>query len=307
MRVLTLLIVIPLCLPWLGCATKVDEMGLAEWGASTEPLPDGWAPTIVNSIGMKLVLIPAGKFTMGSPRSEKDRDGDESGHRVEITRPFYMGAYLVTQQEYQKIMSQDPYWVKKATPSWFSAEGVGHHQVNGMDTRRFPVDSVSHHGAESFCLILSDSPEEKKAGRVYRLPTEAEWEYACRGGAQDYTVFHCGNSLSPKQANFAGQLPYAAPEGQSVGRTTEVDAYPPNAFGLHDMHGNLWQWCADWYGPYPREPIKDPQGPPTGTQRVWRGNCWLRGGWIGRSAHRGRSEPGVGDIYYGFRVVCVSQ
>ncbi len=192
---------------------------------------------VTNSIGMKLALIPAGKFLMGSPKDEKDRLLAEEQHEVSITKPFYLGVYEVTQAEYEKVMENNP--------SCFSANGDGKYSVNDMDTSRFPVENVSWDDAVAFCKKLSELPEEKKAGRVYRLPTEAEWEYACRAGTK--TPFHYGDSLSSKQANFCGHFPYGgADKGPWLKRTAKVDTYAANAFGLYDMHGNVWEWCQDW-------------------------------------------------------------
>ena len=202
-------------------------------GIGTTPLPDVPArpeQDFTNSIGMRLVLIPAGKFIMGSPKDEKDRGDDEDQHEVEITKPFYLGVYTVTQAEYEKIM--------KTNPSWFSARGKGKDKVANVDTAQFPVEMVSWNDAVAFCKKLSELPEEKKAGRTYRLPTEAEWEYACRAGTS--TAFHFGNSLSSTQANFDGNYPYGkAGKGPYLGRTAKVDSYPANAFGLYDMHGGI--------------------------------------------------------------------
>src|SRR5262249_5007346 len=145
--------------------------------------------------------------------------------------------------------------------------------VAGKDTRNFPVENVSWHDAVAFCRKLSEREEEQKAGRVYHLPTEAEWEYACRGGAR--SPFHYGNALSSTQANFHGDYAYGnAAKGPSLERTTSVGSYDANAFGLYDMRGNVWEWCADWYGPYPAKPVQDPTGPATGAHRVVRGGSW---------------------------------
>src|SRR5436190_3995075 len=169
---------------------------------------------ITSSIGMKLVLIPKGKFRMGSPKTEKDRRDDEEQHEVEITKPFYLGANEVTQAEYEKVVGKNP--------SWFCSSGNGKNKVKGLSTGKFPVENVSYVEALEFCKKLSARAAEKKAGRVYRLPTEAEWEYACRGGASSkaYSVFHFGDSLSSKQANFDGRFPYGgAAEGPDLNRT----------------------------------------------------------------------------------------
>ena len=173
------------------------------WPGGEQPVPSLPAKVVEkpspskelrNSLGMKLMLIPKGTFTMGSPKEEKDRSDDEEQHEVEITQPFYMGATEVTQEQYEKVMGTNP--------SYFASTGDGKDKVQGLDTRRFPVESVSWKDAVEFCEKQSALPEEKKAGRLYRLPSEAEWEYACRGGATSSKPFHFGDTLSAG----AGQL-----------------------------------------------------------------------------------------------------
>ena len=145
------------------------------------------------------------------------------------------------------------------------------------------------------------------AGRAYRLPTEAEWEYACRGGANSSTPFSFGGSLSSTQANFDGDYPYGgAAREPYLQRTTAVGSYPPNAYGLFDMHGNVWEWCQDWFGPYSRKSVKDPTGASTGEHRVLRGGSWYNGGSDCRAACRVHDDPGSRDHDGGFRVVCVA-
>jgi formylglycine-generating enzyme required for sulfatase activity len=267
-------------------------------------------PEFDNSVRMKFVLIPAGKFQMGSPPEEADRAGNENPrHVVEISRPFYMGVYPVTQEEYQAVTGTNP--------SYFSPGGAGKDKVAGLDTRRFPVEQVSWNDAVAFCEKLSGLEREKKAGRTYRLPTEAEWEYACRAGTT--TRFSFGERISAKDANFDATQPYGGvnkevsygggEEGPSLGRTAAVGSYPKNAFGLYDMHGNVYQWCNDWHDEdyYRNSPGKDPPGPgggPSG-ERSMRGGNWGTPGWNCRAAARGRGVPNGGGNGVGFRVVCV--
>ncbi len=257
---------------------------------------------LANTIGMKLVLIPAGRFLMGSPASEANRYADEGPqHKVEITRPFYMGIYQVTQEEYQRVTGTNP--------SRFSSSGDGKGKVKGMDTRRFPVENVNWDDAVQFCRKLSEMAEEKKHGLVYRLPTEAEWEYSCRGGANRSTPFHFGATLSSTQANFDGNHPYGgAAKGPYLQRTTTVDSYPPNAWGLFDMHGNIREWCQDWYDwdYYENSPVNDPQGPEMGEARVLRGGSWFLPSRYCRSAVRFWVAPGDRVYLFGFRVVCAA-
>jgi formylglycine-generating enzyme required for sulfatase activity len=161
----------------------------------------------------------------------------------------------------------------------------------------------------AFCRRLSELAEEKSKGRAYRLPTEAEWEYVCRGGPlfkEPSPPFHFGNSLSATQANFNGNYPYGgAPKGPYLERTTQVGSYPPNPLGLYDLHGNVWEWCADWHDAeyYRRSPRQNPQGPEKGERRVLRGGSWGFYGSYCRAAYRYDLAPGVRYISSGFRVV----
>jgi formylglycine-generating enzyme required for sulfatase activity len=278
------------------------EPGRAELRRLLEALPGEEAPReVTNSIGMKLVLILPGKFSMGSPRDEANRYGSEGPtHEVEITKPFYLGIYPVTQEEYRKVMGTNP--------SHLCASGGGKDKLKdaALDTKRFPVESVSWEDAVAFCKKLSALPAEKAAGRVYRLPTEAEWEYACRAGTT--TAFAFGDALSSTQANFDGAQPYGgAKKGPALGRTCPVGSYKANAWGLHDMHGNIWEWCNDWQDAsyYGTGPMKDPQGPATGKTRVSRGGAWGFGATHCRSAYRGHDDPAGRYNNTGMRVVCV--
>jgi formylglycine-generating enzyme required for sulfatase activity len=256
--------------------------------------------TITNAIGMKLVLVPAGKFTMGSPKAEWARGEDEAEHPVEITRPYYIGAHLVTQEEYARVTGRNP--------SWFSGRGFARQKVMDLETGRFPVENVSWRDARQFCAKLTDLDRKAGKARAYRLPTEAEWEYACREAGKSRTPFHCGTTLGSKQANFDGTFPYGGAEkGPYLARPSKVGSYQPNKLGLFDMHGNVWQWCQDRYGKdyYATSPVRDPQGPGEGTTCVLRGGCWCYNGSDCRSAYRGNEAPGFRDGTIGFRVVCV--
>jgi formylglycine-generating enzyme required for sulfatase activity len=252
------------------------------------PAPVAAPKKLTNSIKMKLVRIPAGKFMMGSPNDEKERQNNEGPrHEVEITKAFYLGAYEVTQAQYKKVIGKNP--------SAFSATGSHAHQVRGVVTDDFPVDTVSLQDAVDFCKKLSALPAEKGARRVYRIPSEAEWEYACRAGTT--TAFHFGATLATTQANAGG----------TQNRPVRVGSYKPNAWGLYDMHGNVWEWVADWHDPnyYTRSPKKDPLNTnPSGTRLV-RGGAWTHTtGWA-RSAIRGQIHGGSGSYYHiGFRVAC---
>ncbi|TVS21096.1 MAG: formylglycine-generating enzyme family protein [Planctomycetaceae bacterium] len=255
---------------------------------------------LTNSIGMKLRLIPPGEFMMGSP--EWDEEGRESKegpqHLVRITRPFYFGVYEVTQGEYERVMGTNP--------SAFSQEGARSEWVSGMDTSRFPVDQVSWEEAVEFCRRLSALPAERSAGRKYRLPTEAEWEYACRAGTT--TPFHFGSVLDGQQANCNASFPYGTRgEGRWLGRPTAVGSYRPNGFGLFDMHGNVREWCADWadwadwYDPhyYAISPVNDPTGPSSGWIHVSRGGSWSDIARSCRSAARNEGTSAGFRVCYG--------
>jgi formylglycine-generating enzyme required for sulfatase activity len=249
---------------------------------------------ITNSIGIQFVRIPAGSFLMGSPKTEEGRYDDEEQHEVKLTKAFHLGAFEVTQAQYEKIMG--------ANPSHFSAKGEGKARVKDQNTSKFPVEQVSWTQAKEFCKKLSDQPAEKKAGRVYRLASEAEWEYACRAGTK--TPVHYGGSLNI-QANFCGLAPYPlrGKRGYDEGNTRDIGCYDANAFGLFDMHGNVHEWCEDWYGPYASAKQVDPRGPETGKERVFRGGCWLSTGRACRSAQRAKLGPDETHFGVGFRVV----
>ncbi|MFC1793565.1 formylglycine-generating enzyme family protein [Planctomycetota bacterium] len=226
-----------------------------------------------NGVIMEFVLIPAGKFEMGSPSTESDRGNNEGPvHWVIISRPFYMGKYEVTQEQY--------YVVAKYKPSRFKQEGR-------------PVENVSWDQADRFCRKLS----EMKGG-TYRLPTEAEWEYACRAGSQG--IFCFGGGITYSQIEQ-----YAWYSKNSDSATHPVGEKKPNSFGLYDMHGNVWEWCGDWYADnyYNHGVMIDPPGPQNGKSRVLRGGSWLYGARYCRSANRIDLDPYYIRNHVGFRVV----
>jgi uncharacterized protein (TIGR02996 family) len=257
---------------------------------------------VVNSIGMCLALIPPGRFRMGSPSSEKDRMEDEGPlHEVEITQAFYLGVFPVTQAQYETVMGRNP--------SFFCTTGHGKDSVAGLDTSSFPVEQVSWDDALAFVERLSALPEKKEQGRKYRLPSEAEWEYACRGGSASSTAVAFGHRLSSTQANFHGSYPYGgAEEGPSLEHSCKVGSYAPNAFGLYDMHGNVWEWCLDWYAEdyYATSPRENPPGPSEGSNRVIRGGDWDDSGRDCRSAYRFWHSPVHRLDTIGFRVALIS-
>ena len=269
--------------------------------SSQEP-PAAAKPIVTNSIGMKLAPIPSGQFVMGSPRDEAERDDKEERHEVVITKPFYIGVHEIQQSEYIEVMQ--------------GSDNLRDRSVFKGPSR--PVENVEWKTAKIFCERLTARAEEQAAGRSYRLPTEAEWEYACRGGTS--TAFHFGKSISSEQVNFNGQYPLAGGNpSKYLRRTTVVGSYKPNSFGLYDMHGNVAEWCSDWYDPgyYLDSPEEDPLGPPfgivdtkftnNGNQNffvVVRGGCWVDDARACRTAYRFRAMPNTRYQLIGFRVVC---
>jgi len=229
---------------------------------------------IAPGVKMKFVLVPPGKFQMGSPEGEVGHAKDEVLHEVELTRPFYLGMYDVTQAQYEAVTGK--------TPSNFK----------GAD---LPAMGVNWDEADAFAKGLS---QKARDGLLYRLPTEAEWEYSCRGGRSSSLAFGVGDgtTLSTRDANFSDS---------NLNKTTPVGTYKPNALGLYDMQGNVWQWCADYYGDYPAEEVTNPSGPPSGPSRVDRGGSWDGDARICRAARRSRIEPGRRGQGLGFRLARV--
>jgi formylglycine-generating enzyme required for sulfatase activity len=272
----------------------------------------------VNSIGMELVEIPAGEFPMGSEdtveslrtelhlRIDRNVDDERPVHRVRITKPYFMGRYETTVGEFRQFVADTGH---KTDAEKDGTGGVGWNGTKfGRDpkftwstwwkdqTDRHPVVNISPNDAAEFCRWLG-----KKEGKTYRLPTEAEWEYACRAGTT--TRFYTGDdaAAAAKAGNFAD--PRRHPPGTIL--TTKVGSFAPNAFGLYDMHGNIWEWCADHYQKdyYASSPVDDPKGPERGGNVVMRGGCWGFEVGSGRSSTRGRSTPTSRGYRDGFRVV----
>ncbi len=297
------------------CAGRqTKETRLRELVAAGVPLS---VAEVTNSIGMALVLIHPGRFLMGSPTTESHRLADEGpAHEVAITRPFYLGVCPVTQRQYEAVMG--------ANPSYFRADRDG-----GPD---HPVEQVTWDNANEFCTRLTQLPAERDAGRVYRLPSEAQWEYACRAGTT--AAYYFGDTLSASQARFHSTHPGGVTaEGlafdyQPLEVTAAVGSYPPNAWGLRDMHGNVWEWCQDWYDARFHQtmswrtlrvvganvqrtgPVADPvNDKPTGRHSV-RGGAWREPDWKCRCASR-EGWPALSEGYtayrdLGFRVLCLA-
>jgi formylglycine-generating enzyme required for sulfatase activity len=262
-------------------------------GSSGFVVAQGNAKEITNSIGMKLVLIPKGTFTMGSPIEEEGADNgannDEQQHQVTISKDYYLGVTEVTQGQYEKVMGVNPSHFQKQV-------------IRKSDSSMYPVERVSWDDAVEFCKRLSELPGEKKAGRVYRLPTEAEWEYACRAGSK--TAFCFGDDSESLGA-------YAWHAANSGDQTHPVGEKKPNAWGLYDMHGNLWEYCSDWYGDYPEGAVTDPVGPEVRSGRVGPGRVGRGGGWPDeavtcRSARRTRGHAVFRSQGGGFRLALSS-
>ena len=232
---------------------------------------------VVNSVGMVLVPIPAGEFRMGSPDSDPGaKPREKPQHLVKITKPFYLCVYEVTQQQYEKVMGTRPWQGKR-------------YVQEGHD---YPASFVSWHDAVEFCRKLSE-----KEGVEYRLPTEAEWEYACRAGTTRNYSFG-------DDASKLGQYAWYKKNTWNVGEkyAHRVGQKLPNPWGLYDMHGNVWEWCQDCYAPYGNEKdISDPMGPTQGEYRLLRGGSFLDQASIVRSADRNYDQPAIRSGNNGFR------
>lgn len=286
-----------------------------------------------NSIGMNSVPVKAGTFLMGSPKDEKDREpfakekGCEEQHEVDVTRDFSLGVYEVTQKQYRAVMGYNP--------SFFSHDGKqggkgtyhttylpagGKEKVKGLDTDDFPVENVTWEDVQEFLTKLNALAAERKFRVTYRLPTEAQWEYACRRGhlikdkKKAQLPFHFKTpsaSLGSGQANFYTTFPYGDGKvGVTLGRSNTVGQNgEPNALGLYDMHGNAAEWCADWYDRsyYARCFGIDPTGPEKGSSRVHRGGSWTSRGQYCRAADRLCYLPAQRSTAIGFRVAAVPQ
>ncbi|GAB6096840.1 formylglycine-generating enzyme family protein [Desulfatiferula olefinivorans] len=237
-------------------------------------------PAVTNDLNMTFVYIPPGTFAMGSPPSEPGRDGDEGRHTVTLTRGFYMQTTEVTQGQWKQVTGKNP--------SRFTDLLRSHDD--------WPVECVSWNDVQEFIRKLNCMDGRE----AYRLPTEAEWEYACRAGT--LTAFAFGACLSTDQANVNGQN--AVCDGGLFRRTTmRVGSFPPNAWGLYDMHGNVNEWCRDVYDTYPPFSVTDPRGGTCGSYRILRGGGWYDEARHSRSAYRGRHFPGLKSPHNGFRLV----
>jgi uncharacterized protein (TIGR02996 family) len=249
-------------------------------------------PTQTLGPGMEFAWIPPGSFWMGSPLEEAERGDDETQHPVKLTRGFWMGVTPVTQGQWLAV--------KGNNPSWFSRNGLGKdvvREVSDTDLAHFPVESVCWYDAQVTCEKLS-----KQVNKTIRLPTEAEWEYACRAGTR--TPFHFGPIADGTLANLDGRVPYEQTmPGPYLGRLTPVGNYAPNPWGLLDCHGQVCEWCQDEYTErYEKLIDSDPCYVLTGQSRVLRGGSWNDAPTYCRASSRNFNGPAVCNCDFGLRV-----
>jgi len=256
----------------VGCGEEAKKEAVQEDKTKNESAITIGENFTVPDLNLDMIWVKHGTFMMGSPVSEADRDKGEIQHQVTLTKGFYLGKHEVTQAQWERVMGNNPSYFK------------------GADR---PVENVSWNDAVEFCKELTEM--EKKAGRVpqgmsYQLPTEAQWEYACRAGTT--TVYSWGDSISSSNANY----------DKNIDETTPVGKYPANPWGFHDMHGNVYELCADWYGKYPSGLVTDPIGVASVSARVTRGGYWSSTGSHLRSAFRRGNSPSDRNFSFGFRV-----
>jgi len=220
-----------------------------------------------HGVSLEMLLIPAGTFMMGSPESEKGQSNDETQHEVTLTKPFYMGKYAVTQEHWEIVM--------------------GDNKSKKTNKSRLPATDVSWNDCQEFIKKLN-----AKTNGDYRLPTEAEWEYACRAGT--ISAYSYGDSITKNDANYY--------DGSNT-NTKEVGSFKPNAFGLYEMHGNIWEWCEDWYGEYPAGAVTDPKGPAMGECLMFRGGSFYSNVLFVRSSNRTDDALSNRSDSLGFRLV----
>ncbi|MBR4664072.1 MAG: formylglycine-generating enzyme family protein, partial [Lentisphaeria bacterium] len=240
--------------------------------------------TLPDETRIEMVKIKAGSFMMGSPENELGRVHDEKRHRVTLTRDFWLGTFEVTQGQWKSVMGNNPSFLKSGN--------------------NYPVENVSWHDAKKFCDTLNERYSDKlPQGYHFDLPTEAQWEYACRAGT--ITALNSGKNLTGnnyycENLNESGWYKYKRKRLS----THEVGQKRPNAWGVYDMHGNVWEWCRDWYGDYDGD-ATDPTGPASGTKRIFRGGSWHDASGSCRSANRGNLAPTFRSNNLGFRLALV--
>lgn len=249
------------------------------------------------NIPTNMIWVKSGSFLMGSPTNEALRNANELQHPVTLTNGFFIGKYAVRQVDYLSLMNTNPSYF--APNNGYSA-----------DPNR-PVEQVSWFDASNYCARLT--AQETTLGHiftnwVYRLPTESEWEFACRAGTTN--AFYFGTNLLSGMVNFDGEYEYLSgigrvydSSGVLLDLTSAVGSYQPNALGLYDMAGNIWEWCQDWFGNYPTNNVTNPSGPVNGAKRIFRGGGLNSPGDQCRSACRNSANPGTAVNTIGFRVV----
>jgi len=244
----------------------------------------GFEKTYTNTLGMEFVLIPSGTYTMGSPPKESHRGTSEVRHQVTISKPFYMQTTEVTVKQWYSIMEQRM-------------------MVSQKDADNLPITQVSWFDCMKFINRLNKLGQGK-----YRLPTEAEWEYAARAGTS--TAYSWGDTIDCDKAMYGNNSlkenkcqPYIRSIGLQIDYPAPVKTYTSNSWGLYDMHGNVWEWCMDWYGDYPKNPVIDPKGPESGHVRIRRGGSWFKYGYSCRSSNRSFGHPATRYKTTGFRLV----
>ncbi len=285
LTIILLFILVTLCYAYTQPGERVpasadDAKVLQAKAAADLGIPAEKTITPAEGVTMELVLIPAGQFHMGSSQTEAKRDEDEGPiHQVKISKPFYMGKYEVTQQQYQALL--------------------GVNEKVGFEGPQLPVENVEWSQAIMFCNLTG-----KNVGTKLHLPTEAQWEYACRAGTD--TEFSTGHNISPDQANYKTDKSYqGSPTQPPYKRTVNVGSYAPNAFGLYDMHGNVEEWCMDVYNSkfYRYSPESDPANTQDKGQMIVRGGSWKDSPHQLRAANRSKHYPSTKRRSLGFRVV----
>jgi formylglycine-generating enzyme len=245
------------------------------WGEDAYGL---WQACVIADVRQVMRWCPPGRFLMGSPTDEPERVDREAQHEVTLTRGFWLAETACTQALWQAVTGNNP----------ARFQGDPEH----------PVEQVSWLD----CLDFLDAANRlREDGLVLRLPTEAEWEYACR--ADTRSAFSFGDTLDTGRANYHGNRPYNdGPKGEYRARTLPARGFAPNPWGLYQMHGNVWEWCADWFGDYPAGPVPDPAGPADGSSRVLRGGSWGTSGYALRSAFRDTNPPVSRPALFGLRL-----
>ena len=269
----------------LAVVYTCPHFGFAQSAAENTAIPAGERMVLtINEVKYPFRWCPAGTFMMGSPESELERESNETQHQVTLTRGFWLLETAVTQTMWVSVMGDTP---------------------RAFRGNNFPMDLISWDDSQAYAQKLNDL-KSAPSGYRFSLPTEAQWEYACRAGTT--TPFHFGSVLNGDNANCTGDFPYGTEtKGPSLSRTTDVGSYPANAWGLHDMHGNVWEWCLDWKGDYPNSDATDPTGPAAGSERVLRGGSWCSSAVACRSAYRYYCVPSDQHFVNGLRLALVRE